>query len=179
MRRISTAVCASVLLVSSVVLAQEEQQAQPPPAGQNVVITPSSEPPARAVVTDTDTRMNTELIGSGLAIFGLSYGAAAIVAATSDEDADDRLWVPIAGPWMDLADRPDCDVDNSACDNETRNKILLVVDGIFQAGGAAAVVVGLFTPHRTQVVQTASKKVHVLPYSMGRGSPAIGVIGRF
>ncbi|MEP7051558.1 MAG: hypothetical protein ABJB12_14450, partial [Pseudomonadota bacterium] len=40
------------------------------------------------------------MLFSGLATFGISYGAAAVVAAESDLGADHRLYVPFAGPWM-------------------------------------------------------------------------------
>ena len=172
MSRITLALALS-LAVPSLALAEENRQPAEPP----VVIVPAV--PERTVVTDEETRMNTELIGSGLVIFGLSYGAAVVVAATSDNEADDRLFIPVVGPWLDLSDRGSCPVDSTSCDSETRNKVLLVIDGVFQAGGITAAIVGVFTPHRTRVTSTAQKGVKVLPVSMGRGSPGIGVFGRF
>jgi hypothetical protein len=164
---------ALIVALPSLALAEESRQPAEPP----VVVIPAV--PERTVVTDEETRMNTELIGSGLVVFGLSYGTAVVVAATSDNEHDQRLYVPVIGPWLDLADRGSCPVDSTSCDSETRNKILLVIDGVFQAGGITAAIVGVFTPHRTRVTSTVQRGVKILPVSMGRGSPGIGVIGRF
>jgi hypothetical protein len=79
-------------------------------------------------------------------LLGGSYGASAIVAATSDRAADEKLYYPVAGPWMDLNDR-NCDVN--ACPNRTTDTILLIGDGILQGLGALTLVVSLFVPEKT------------------------------
>src|SRR5262249_60754595 len=111
------------------------QQAPPPPS-------PVVVPPARETVTETDTGPNP-LLMSGLVGFGASYGAAVIVAASSDHQGDNRLYVPILGPWLDIADRGDCPVRSSKCDNETTNKVLLAADGVIQGASALAIVGGI------------------------------------
>jgi hypothetical protein len=62
-----------------------------------------------------------------------------VVAGFSDESSDKRLYIPVAGPWLDLAER-DC----PDCRHETANKALLVVDGIFQGLGALDIVGSFF-----------------------------------
>jgi len=71
---------------------------------------------------------NREMIGSGVVTLGISYGASVIVGAQSDHEGDKSLFVPVAGPWMDLTTRGGCNVE--PCGHETANKVLLVVDGM-------------------------------------------------
>jgi len=93
---------------------------------------------------------NRAMIGSGVVTLGISYGASVIVGAQSDHAGDKSLFVPVAGPWMDLTTRGGCNVE--PCGHETANKVLLVVDGIVQAIGALDIVAGLFTE---ETVRTA------------------------
>ena len=81
------------------------------------------------------------MVGSGMVIFGLSYVPAIIVGATSGLDADHTLFVPIAGPWIDFAQRPGCS-PASQCNTENTNRVLLATDGVVQALGALTVIGG-------------------------------------
>jgi len=165
---------ATCLALSTLGPSAHAQEAQP------VVV----EPPPPVVQQTTTTNYGTPLLVSGLVTFGISYGAAVVVAATSDRDADQKLFIPIAGPWIDLADRGDCDVGTSCSDNESTNKVLLVVDGVFQGAGALATVVGVLQPWGSEststTTTTASKTgIHVAPASLGRATPGIVAFGRF
>jgi hypothetical protein len=149
---------------------------QPPPPAPTVVV-----PPAREAVTETDTGPNA-LLMSGLVGFGASYGAAVIVAASSDHQGDNRLYVPILGPWLDIADRGDCPVKNSACDNETTNKVLLVADGVIQGVSALAIVGGIVSAgsdHTTRTTTVSQRGVHFAPVSYGPASPGVAAFGSF
>ena len=186
---LSATLGALVFAVSAMAQAQDvvvQQQPAPAPvvvqqpAAPAVVTTPAPVVAEPAPVTETSS-MRTSLIASGLVSFGISYGAAVIVAGTSDRKADHRLYVPVVGPWLDLADRGNCDIDKSSCDSETTNKVLLVIDGIFQGAGVISTVAGILTPvesTRTTVYST-NKKVHVTPVSFGRGAPGLAAFGRF
>ncbi|HEY4105392.1 MAG TPA: hypothetical protein VGM44_15950, partial [Polyangiaceae bacterium] len=67
------------------------------------------------------------MLGSGIATFGISYGVAAVVGVTSSLDADRRMIVPIAGPWMALSGRGGCgDGTPRSCDAATTDKVLIV-----------------------------------------------------
>jgi hypothetical protein len=115
----------------------------PPFASQPGVVAPE---PVIDTKTTTTTFPNRPLLITGLVLLGGSYGASAIVAATSDRKADDKLYYPVAGPWMDLNDR-NCDVN--ACPNKTTDKILLIGDGVLQGLGALTLVMSLFIPEKT------------------------------
>jgi hypothetical protein len=81
------------------------------------------------------TGPNRALMRSGLWTFGLAYVPAVIVAVESPLPEDDKLFIPVAGPWMDYATR-DC----SECKHESTNKVLLVTDGIVQGLGALQIL---------------------------------------
>jgi hypothetical protein len=148
-------------------------------------------PPATARVIEkpeTYTGPNRALISTGLVTFGLSYVPAVIVAGTSSQPADNHLYIPVAGPWLDLADRPACGapVSDAAampsipCDMETTNKVLLGVDGVFQGIGALTTLVGLLSPeHEEEAVTTGKPTLHVTPARMGKGGYGIAAFGNF
>lgn len=93
----------------------------------------------------TVTGPSRDLFRSGAWTLGLSYAPALVVAIESSESADKNLYVPVAGPWMDLASR-DC----PSCERETANKVLLVTDGVFQGIGALQLIGSfLFVETRT------------------------------
>jgi hypothetical protein len=104
--------------------------------------------------TSEATRPSMTMVGSGVFIFGLSYLPALVVGATSGLDSDRTLFVPIAGPWIDLGQRPGCS-PATRCNTENTNKVLLVTDGAFQAAGALTVAGGfLTTAHETTSVRS-------------------------
>lgn len=123
---------------------------------------------------------NVPLLTTGIVTFGLSYVPAIVVAGESTQSADHNLYVPIAGPWMDIASRPRCGVVGGPdCTTETTDQVLIGVDGVFQAVGAVETVFGLLTPEHP-VVTTVSKHqeptLKVSPTRVGSGY-GLGAIG--
>jgi hypothetical protein len=164
----------------NVVVEQPAPAPAPAASPSAVVVAPSSAPATtdQATYTGPDRR----LITSGLVTFGLSYVPSLIVAGTSDVSADHHLYVPIAGPWLDLGDRPGCGPGHIGCDSETTYKVLLVFDGIFQAIGAATTVVGFLTPEHHAVVTTAKADkltLHVTPAAVGPSAYGLAALGSF
>lgn len=120
--------------------------------------------------TTTETVPNRGLITSGVVLLGATYASSLVVAAgTSDYDPDRKLYIPIAGPWMDLAERKgECGRGNApSCDNEDLYQVLLVADGIGQGIGALQILGGFVFPvHRTETV-SASIVPRLSPKMMG------------
>jgi hypothetical protein len=143
---------------------------------QTVVVPVETAPPQH---DDTYTTVNMTPVLSGALTFGVSYGIAVMIAATTDSDANDRLYVPIVGPWLAISDREDCPIESSSCDSETTKKILLGVDGVFQAVGAVTVVYGLLTPRRLTRTQVAGQDVEFVPVAMQGGGRGFGLTGAF
>ena len=155
------------------------QQPQQPPV---VVVNPQPEP-ARTTIVQTQPESyevvdawNAPVFATGALVFAGSYGASAIVAATSDHPGADRLYVPIAGPWLALNDWGDCPIDQPRCDTNTTNKVLLVADGVFQAAGVVTMVTGILSPTTHNVYQRTAdaKKIKVTPTHNG-----LAVFGRW
>lgn len=152
------------------------------------VVASAQEAPSPAPVTTQETTSEATgpsmaMVGSGVVIFGLSYIPAVIAGSTSGLPADRTLFVPLAGPWIDLTQRPGCPASSSSCNGETTDKVLLVTDGIFQALGALTVLGGfLDTAHETKTVQRAAvlePTVKVSPASMGAGGYGVVALGTF
>ncbi|MGK3988430.1 hypothetical protein WME99_35635 [Sorangium sp. So ce136] len=118
----------------------------------------------RDTVTITDSVPNRGLIWSGVAVLGTTYGISTVVATFSDEPADRALWVPVAGPWIDLGARGKCG-DGRKCDAEATNKVLLVADGLGQAIGALQILGGFIFPATRTVTQVGS--VQFIPMRNG------------
>ncbi len=117
---------------------------------------------------------------TGAFLFLGSYGMSIGVAVGAENDTIDRgtdnLYIPVVGPWIALADRPDC--ANAPCDHESAKKVLLVADGVIQAGGVITMISGLVTP-REQIVRrrVTSKTVHLSPGAAGH--VGVSLSGRF
>jgi hypothetical protein len=121
------------------------------------------------------------MLVSGLATFGVSYGAAALVAASSDLDADHRLFVPIAGPWMALSDRGGCGPGTPrSCNAATTNQVLIIGDGVFQALGALLVVESFLNPETITTTRASSEPPQIrLAPTFGANGYGLSAIGSF
>lgn len=122
------------------------------------------------------TKPNRFLLTSGIVMLGAPYTASIVVAATSDHKADRNLYVPVAGPWMDLSSR-DCPMGQT-CKNDGLSKGLLIANGVFQGFGALEVVGAFLFPEVVQPArggaqgdasQKESLRVRVAPSSFAGG----------
>ena len=112
-------------------------------------------------------------------MFVLSYGASVVAGAVSDRDSDKNLFIPVAGPWMDLADR---NCDSRPCGgNENVAKAMIITSGIVQGAGVLFGLGSLIIPESTSTTTkrtTNTAEVKVLPVSFGSGA-GVGAVGRF
>ena len=179
----------SALLIPATVFAQPtgaepdtpaRAQTDPPPPP--VVVTPAPAPAPQPQYEEVTSTTRTPMFMTGALVFAASYGASVVVAASSDNSrGNDRLYVPVVGPWLALNDRGSCDITKSSCDHETTAKVLLIADGVFQAAGVLAMLDGIFQPTTHRVVRHTAKldtKVRVTPTAV-RGEPGLSVFGRF
>lgn len=133
-------------------------------------------------VSTTQTRPNSAMLYGGVFAFGVPYVSSVIVGASSNHPGDKNLFVPVAGPWMDLANRH-CET-GASCNNEGLYKGLLITDGIFQALGALNIA-GAFLFPETVTVTTAKRpppvervRVGVAPTMVGSGY-GVAAVGLF
>ncbi len=197
----------ATLLVPSLALAQSADDAPPPAPAQPAPVEETPPPPPTTqqqtpvVVVNPQTQTatphpipyspqyetvyddyNPGMFFTGAAVFAGAYGASVIVAANDDKRGNDRLYVPVVGPWLALNDRGSCDITLSKCDNETTAKVLLVADGVFQAAGIIGMLDGILQPSSHRVIARTAKvdtKVHVTPTTMGNDGQGVAVFGHF
>jgi hypothetical protein len=139
---------------------------------------------APVATVDTTTRAtgpNMAMVGTGIGTFTLSYLPAVVVGATSGLDADRTLFAPLAGPWLDLSQRPHCGLVLS-CGAEGTTKVLLVTDGVFQAIGAISIVSGfLITTPETRTVRAVATAptLQISPARVGGKGYGLLALGTF
>ena len=123
------------------------------------------------------------LVAIGFITFGLSYVPAVSTATTSQLPIDKHLLVPVAGPWIDLAQRPICSPPAN-CQSEQTNRALLETTGILQGVGAFLTIVGLLTPDDTDTEspkhtsEAKATTVHVTPAQFG-SAYGLAAFGKF
>jgi hypothetical protein len=133
-------------------------------------------PAAKADEVVTQERVylgpNRELLWSGIFTTGVPYVASTIVASESNYSPDRSLFIPIVGPWVDLAQRGGCPVATTSCDTETFNKVMLVGDGIFQDIGALTIISSFLFPERDAARtrrRAAERELHFAPLWLRSG----------
>jgi hypothetical protein len=99
----------------------------------------------------TESWPETPLIMLGSTMLFSSLLPSHIVAIASSNRSDQFLWIPVAGPWLDLADRGNGPV--------TSTTVLLVADGIVQAVSALLIIAGLVPA----VARISAPNVHLTP----------------
>ena len=149
-----------------------------PPAAETSVSRPATSPaPSAARIADpaADSGPNRAVIVTGVLSVLVWYVPSVIVAAGSAIPSDSSLFVPVAGPWLDLADRPACGPGSISCRVETGNQFLLVADGLFQAWGVAATVIGFASKEHGR----AASALRVTPARIGKRGYGLAALGTF
>jgi len=141
-------------------------------------------PGASATVTEQPRRyppssVRPKLIAGGLGLTAAAYGIGAGAAASWPEvPGSERLYIPIAGPWLALAEGG-CPSDNPDCDASLAlRSILLVLSGLSQAGGLAVVAEGVFMTTEAEAPPTTTAlNWHLSPISLPSATrtPAMGL----
>lgn len=123
---------------------------------------------ARTVRT---TRPNRPLLGASSVLFVGSYLPTIIYQAA--DDRNDNLYIPIAGPWMDIADKS----------QDTASKTLLAMSGVAQGLGALGIVSSFFVPERRtrrwHLLGGRTRQAFTVAPTMARGTYGLGAMGRF
>src|SRR4029078_13356187 len=88
---------------------------------------------------------NGQLVLTGGVMLGITYVSSVLIAAQRDLDPDKRLYFPIAGPWIDLGQRP-CSFGSTCTQGDNVGSAALVTSGILQAAGTLLVLASLAIP---------------------------------
>jgi hypothetical protein len=131
-----------------------------------------------------ERRPNRTLLSTGAGVFLLSYLPSVIAAGVSDRDADKKMFIPVAGPWMDLADRG-CTAASPCGSNEDVAKAMILTSGIVQAAGILMALGSFIIPESTTIedrsttAKVAPKpKITVAPVSYVAGA-GLGAVATF
>ena len=171
---------ASILVMAGTLTWSSASRAESAPTSETV-----ASPGSTAVTEQTSyAPPNRAILAGGIVAFVGSYVPSVIVAAASSNSYDNRLFIPIAGPWLDLAARPGCGASQSGCDRESAFAALLIVDGVVQTLGALATGLAFVVPERRTRTVTANAGpekpgVHFVPAHLGAGGYGVAAIGRF
>jgi len=133
----------------------------------------------RAEASEEGAPIHRAAFFAGTSVLLLSYAPSAIVAGTSDRREDRHLFYPVAGPWLDLANR-NCKA--RPCEDEGADKALLVTDGILQGVGALWMLTSLVIPEppsKKSPVAAEIGPVKLSPARVGRTGYGLSAIGTF
>lgn len=167
-RILAVAAAATLGVGISASSAYAQEPTLPPP----VTLTPSGMP-AGETVTER-VRPNRPALISGATVFGAAYVPSFIIGALSSRDADNWLYAPVIGPWVDLATRGGC---NGPCGTEALYKTMLVASGIAQAYGVATMITAFVAPEKKSVPLTTGARV--VPAVMGKSGYGLSLVGAF
>jgi hypothetical protein len=183
--RVSLAAASCGVLVALQPVSAEAQPSTgaPQPPGPVVVVAP-------VVAEQHNVIPNPTLLRSGFGTLVLGYVPAVIGGIASDHKGDDNLFIPVAGPWIDLGTR-NCSgatvlTSNGPYDLTTRSncgtsdieRAALITTGIVQGAGVLQMLGSLFVPDRQVKIVAASRlpRLVVTPtyFAGGAGAMASG-----
>jgi hypothetical protein len=124
------------------------------------------------------------LIGGSAMIVGWYAAGVGTSLLWSDAPGAEDLYIPVAGPWMALAQTgcPDTDPDCSIVEVILR-ATLTTLSGVGQVGGLGIIGEGLFVPVRSESSSAASEKTQVRaavrPVVAGNDAFGLGLVGTF
>jgi hypothetical protein len=136
-----------------------------------------NEPPSDLPAPEEHSWVNKPLLITGSALLVAGYVPALVVSQTSERPIDqNKLILPVVGPWMNLADR---DCDDRECQHEDRNKTLLIADGVVQGVGALSMLLSLALPGKTTQNWYLIGDTKVGPMYVGKSVYGLGAAGKF
>jgi hypothetical protein len=140
----------------------------PPPT------TAAMPPPGESTTVYQRHRPNTPLLVTGGVLLAATYATTAALSGSNGPIADRDLYLPIVGPWINLADR------DTNRENNTRDTVLIAGSGVLQGLGALMLVTSFFVPENVPAarISAGNVKMQVSPTaSMGGGG--VGAVGTF
>lgn len=146
-------------------------------AADTEALPPVTMPAPRESVTVSETRRpNKAILITGAALLASTYVTTAAVVGANGPVSDHDLYIPVVGPWINLADRSCV----GECPDETRDKWLIAGSGVLQGVGAIMTLTSFFVPEKvpTARIQAGPVKMQVTP-TAGAGAGGLGAVGTF
>ena len=145
----------------------------------------SLEPPLRPTQDLPPPGARLTHVVAGVAVTAVSYGLATGTSYLFPEWRGSKdLRIPIAGPWMALA-QTGCPTNDPDCNAAPLvfGSILNVISGVTQLGGLAIIGEGLFlntsSAARPAPKKAAAATLRAVPMDFGPGSAGLGFVGTF
>jgi hypothetical protein len=136
-----------------------------------------------------DTSVRRYFVIPGVIVFGVAYALGLVAARTQPSESPSKwLLIPVAGPWIALADLGN--YDEQACDRRSTGdgicpskngaRQAYPILGVTQAIGTGLVLLGVLWPARQWVRDSpGSTGLIVAPTYSGRSLSGLSVAGRF
>lgn len=133
----------------------------------------AQETPPSASTPYSYERPNRALLVTGASIFVTTYALTASFAAAGQRAADRDMFVPLAGPFMNLANR-NC---ARGCTTDTRDTVLIATSGGVQLISVGLMVASVLFPEKVTVghVAVGPVKMQIAPSAAAGGGGAIAV----
>lgn len=121
-------------------------------------------------------RPNKALLITGSALLVGTYVTTAALAGANGPDKDKNLYIPVVGPWLNLADRTTA----SGRAGDTRDTVLIAGSGVLQGAGAALLITSFFVPEKVPAarISAGNVKMQITP-TAAPGAGGLGAIGTF
>ena len=118
---------------------------------------------------------NKAMLITGSALFVSTYVTTAALAGANGGLGDKDLYIPIVGPWINIAERTPGQYENN-----TRDTLLIAGSGVLQGVGAIMAVTSFFVPEKVPAarIQAGSVKMEITPQA-GAGVGGLGAVGVF
>lgn len=143
------------------------------PTSPNAPMTFVNEPTRDLTLYQKRTPNKAILVTGGALLVG-TYAVTAALAATNGPVADKDLYIPVIGPWINIAERGD------SRSNQTRDIVLVAGSGILQGIGALMAVSSFLIPEKVAAarIQAGPVELHIAP-TAGPGAGGLGAVGTF
>jgi hypothetical protein len=121
-------------------------------------------------------RPNKALLITGSALLVGTYVTTAALAGANGPEQDKNLYIPVVGPWLNLADRTTA----SGRAGDTRDTVLIAGSGVLQGAGAALLITSFFVPEKVPAarISAGNVKMQITP-TAAPGAGGLGAIGTF
>jgi hypothetical protein len=159
----------AVAVIAALASVSPRARGQAVPAPSTAVASPAPTPAA--------PRVRSVLVPGGASLFALTYIASAYSATTSYESDSSKttsrtaMWVPLVGPFVTLGST-----------RAAGSALLLVLDGLAQAGGLSLFVYGILSsppPAAAPRDRPSPVTLSLEPMMVDRRSGGAGVVGTF
>jgi len=119
-------------------------------------------------------RPNTPLLVTGGILFAGTYVTTAAVSGANGPIDDRDLYIPVVGPWINLAER------NTDRENNTRDTVLIAGSGVLQGLGLLMAVTSFLVPESVPAarISAGNVKMQVAPTATSGGG-GLGAVGTF